>query len=119
MPVKLTGELEISLDDLKPIIDEYVQQRFGAPVSRIEFHKGKLLAYIGDVVKEDAVKPLVSAETKATQKTKDTQKTKTDKAKKKAKTGGFKHQWSGLYGAIGKIIEKQRSRRKKFISFDD
>jgi hypothetical protein len=32
---------------------------------------------------------------------------------------GFKRTWTGLYSAIGDILDHQRARKKKFISFDD
>lgn len=37
----------------------------------------------------------------------------------KVASTGFSRKWLGLYGAVGDILDSQRKRKKKFISFDD
>src|SRR5687768_17535534 len=108
MGLKIQGSIELSEKELETVIKQYVLDTYRVPVANIEFRKSKVIAHVDhEVLESEFKKSAAPPPAPRLQKV------------KQPKVGGSKHKWSGLYGSVVKIIEKQRARKKKFISFED
>jgi hypothetical protein len=118
--LKVSGTIELTDDDLfsvlkdyaiknreilTSIINSYIKEKYGYTPAKIQYPTEGLdrIAVIIDSTTDEGAKPLGTF--------------KEPKAVNSAK--GFKRTWSGLYAAIGEVIEHQKARKKKFISFED
>lgn len=111
--LKVVGAIEISLEELRPLIDRYVLEKHKVPVEKIEIRNGSVFALVDHELEEgapfDRVWETPDAET--LRKARAGEITDPDQV--------FKRKWVGLYAAVGEVIDNQRKRKKKFISFED
>lgn len=118
--LKITGTIELADQDLfailkdhaiknrhslTPIINDFIKERYGYTPAKIQYPTEGLdrIAVIINSTTDEGARPLGT--------------TKATVVKESAE--GFKRKWNGLYSAVGEIIDLQRTRRKKFISFED
>ena len=103
--LKVVGVIEISLEELRPLIDKYVLEKHKLPVEQIEIGNGSILATVNHDIREaGSFEKLWNAKTPG-------EITDADQV--------FKRKWVGLYAAVGQVIDAQRKRKRKFISFED
>jgi hypothetical protein len=120
--LKVTGTMVLTDDDLftvlkdyaeghrqelTPIILNYIKKMYGYTPTKVQYppkEKGlQNIAVIIDSDVDEGAKPLGYFKP----------------AKIVNSAEGFKRTWTGLYAAIGEVIDQQRSRKKKFIGWED
>lgn len=111
--LKVIGVIEISLEELRPVIDKYVLEKHKLTVEKIEIGKGSILATVNhDLGQAPGLERLWEPlDPEAIKKIRSGKVTDPDQA--------FKRKWVGLYAAVGEVIDAQRKRKRKFISFED
>lgn len=110
---KFTAKIEIDLEELRPLIRQYILETYKLPISTVAIGDGKITVTIDETVGGgkgfERLWEMPNAETL-----------------KRALAGEIKdldqpskRKWVGLYAAVGEVIDAQRKRKKKFISFED
>lgn len=119
--LKISGTIELSNDDLfdilkdhalanrqalSPIISDHIFKKYGYRPVKIQYPKEGLerIAVIIDSTTDQGARPLGIVKQTVTG---------------KASNEGFTRTWTGLYSAVGEVLDTLRKRKKSFVSFDD
>jgi len=102
--LKTTGFVEIDHQLLSSILIPWIKENLNLTATKIQHSSdGKKIVAVIESVVDGGARPVGIVK----------------EPKKTTKYEGKSHKWEGFYASVGEVIDEQRGRGKKFISYTD